>query len=802
MAEEQGSRVAMSGGDEVRPWFDLLAELPAGARSEALDGLSERAPAVALEVKRLLEAHDRRGHFLSSPVEIPVAEEAAAPVEIAGAYRVQRVLSEGGMGVVYEAVRADDTFKKRVALKMIRTAMMTSALKERFRIERQILAAMEHPNVARILDGGATEDGRPYLVMEFVEGLPIDEHAEKHGLGLDARLALFLQLCDAVQFAHRNLVVHRDLKPANIFVTEGGQVKLLDFGIAKILSHQPELGLEAQATALHAMTPDYASPEQIAGEAVTTATDVFLLGIVLYELASGAHPYSGGGTKLTHQVQHSICEEDAPAASSVARVAWKGRLRGDFDKIVSVAMQKQPERRYSSAEALAADIRRFLANEPVAAQGDGFGYRAGKFLRRRWLPLTAAAAVFAAMAGAAVVSTQAARVAREQRALAEARRLEAEQQRGIAERAAAAAEARRVEAERLRAIADSESARSQRNMEAQRGLAMNLLTTSDTQFRAGNFKDAIANLESNIKAQKALAAVDSRDANLQKIIGALEVRLCGMRASSGDPQGAAAECKSAVNRLEPLAGSSDTLLRASLGSAYATYGKLKTNPKEAAEAVSYGRKAVRTFEELAREGGGAQHQRSIALSQAYLAQALFLTGAKQESVATYGKSVEALGAALKTNPADRTLLLGFASVLAMQSGTLLKAGDSDSAKDAMRHALSLFKALAEAPGASDLEFNEYANYLVRSEFSDLWQPETAMKFAQRAVRNSDEKNPGYLDTLAWAHYRMGDVAMAVEVQRKALRAIESNAMFMRMPALRKEIEDGLKTFEGTAAQKK
>lgn len=810
MAEEPKSRISVSGPDDVRRWFDALAGQPAAERRTALEGLAERAPLIAREVERLLDAHDRRGHFLSSRAAAQPASEVDLPVEALGPYRVQRVLSEGGMGVVYEAVRTDDTFRKRVALKMIRAALMTSALKDRFRVERQILAAMEHPNVARILDGGATGDGRPYLVMEYVEGLPIDEHADKHGLGLDARLELFLQLCGAVQFAHRHLVVHRDLKPANIFVTESGQVKLLDFGIAKILSHQPELGLEAQATSLQAMTPEYASPEQISGQAVTTGTDVFLLGIVLYELASGAHPYSGDGTKLTHQVQRSICEDDPPPPGAVAAVPWKARLKGDFDKIAAMAMQKEPERRYSSVEALAADIRRFLANEPVSAQGNGLRYRAGKFLRRRWLPLTAAAAVFATLAGAAVVSNQAAKVAREQRTLAESRRIEAEQQRRIAEEAAAqaaaeraSAEARRVEAERQRAIADHERARSQRNMEAQRALAMNLLTTSDTQFRVGNFKEAIANLENNIKAQELLAEADPRDANLQKIIGVLEVRLCGMRASSGDPQGAAADCKSSVARLAPLAAAGDTLLLASLGSAYATYGKLKTNPREAAEAVNYGRKAVRTFEDLlARDAGNAQHQRSIALSQAYLAQGLFLAGGKQESVAMFGKSVEALGAALRTNPSDRTLVLGFASVLVMQSATLRKADDSVSARDAMRHALSLFKALAEEPGATDLECNEYANWLVRSEFSDLWQPETALRFAQRAVRNSEEKNPGYLDTLAWAHYRMGNVAAAVEAQRKALRAIDGNAMFLRLPALRKEIEEGLKTFETAASQKK
>ncbi|MBS1830292.1 MAG: protein kinase [Acidobacteria bacterium] len=796
MEEEQQAQLPSGGPDEVRPWFDALAHQDPAARQPALDSLSRRSPQVARKVLRLLEAHDRRGHFLSSPVTLPLDPAPEPPVEFVGPYKVVKTLSQGGMGVVYEAVRTDDVFKKRVALKMIRTSLLTRELKDRFRVERQILAAMEHPNVARILDGGETRDGRPYLVMEFVEGSPIDQHARQNNLGLDARLALFLQVCGAAQFAHRHLVVHRDLKPANIFVTSEGQVKLLDFGIAKILSHQPDLGLEAQTTMLQAMTPDYASPEQITRQAISTSADLFLLGIVLYELVADVHPYRIGAAKPPHEVLRAICEEDPPPPSSVASSSWKRRLKGDFDKIVAMAMQKQPDRRYPSAEALAADIRRFMANEPVLAQGDSARYRAYKFLRRRWPLVAATAAVFAALATAAIISTQAANEARQQRLLAEQAAAQARAER-------ATAEARREEAERLRIIADNERARSQRNMEAQRALAMNLLTTSDTQFRAGSFKDAIANLQDNIKAQSALAAADPADTNLQTMIGVLEVRLCGMRAASGDPQRALAECKSAIGHLEPFASSNDPLVRSSLGAGYATYGKLKTNPKEAAEAVRYGRKAVQAFEELlAKDSGNTVYQRSVALSQGYLAQGLFYLGERQESVAVFGKAVASLGAVLKSNPADRTLLLTFASMLVQQSDTLRKAGEQTSARDAMRHALSLFQSLAESPGATDLEMNEYANWLVRSEFTDLRRPETALRFAQRIVRNSDEKNPGFLDTLAWAHYRLGDAATAIEVQRKALKAIEGNAIFLAAPALKRELEDGLKTFEAAAAQKK
>jgi serine/threonine protein kinase/tetratricopeptide (TPR) repeat protein len=376
------------------------------------------------------------------------ADQATSPPEgseagrTLGSYRVIRAVGHGGMGAVYLAVRDDDEFKKRVAIKLLRPGMATDDLVRRFRNERQILASIDHPNIARLLDGGTTEEGLPYFLMEYVEGEPIDRYCDAHGLSVRERLELFRTVCAAVHFAHQNLVVHRDLKPGNILVTADGVVKLLDFGIAKLL--KPELYSDrAEATRVEErlLTPDYASPEQARGETVTTASDVYSLGVLLYELLTGHLPYRLSGLSL-HEVTRVICEVDPRKPSTVIgeveeRTRGDGttakltpeliaktregrpdrlrrRLAGDLDAIVMRAMRKEPQRRYGSAEQLSEDIRRHLEGHPVAARKGTFSYNAGKFVRRHRVGVAmAAAAVVALVAFSAVLAVQSARLARE-----------------------------------------------------------------------------------------------------------------------------------------------------------------------------------------------------------------------------------------------------------------------------------------------------------------------------------------------------------------------------------------------------
>lgn len=345
-------------------------------------------------------------------------------------YRIVEKLGVGGMGDVYRAVRADDQFDKQVAIKLVRQGLDTEFVYARFRKERQILAGFEHENIARLLDGGTTDEGHPYFVMELVEGKPIDEYCDEGNLGVAARLDLFQSVCSAVQYAHQRLVVHRDLKPGNILVTSSGVPKLLDFGIATILSpetHSPEAN--PTVTAQRMMTPQFASPEQLRGEIITTATDVYSLGVVLYKLLTGHLPY-GLDKNSPYDLAHAICEVEPEKPSTAIRQSGprstsseklQRTLSGDLDQILLKALRKEPPRRYASAQDFAEDLRSYALGLPVSARRGTFSYRSGKFIKRNKLSMVMTA-VFAILALVAVVAiVREARIARMQQARAERR---------------------------------------------------------------------------------------------------------------------------------------------------------------------------------------------------------------------------------------------------------------------------------------------------------------------------------------------------------------------------------------------
>ena len=341
-----------------------------------------------------------------------------------GAYQIVRRIGEGGMGTVYLAERAGE-FHQQAALKLLRAGMDSRGIVARFRHERQILAGLDHPNIARLLEGGTTEDGQPYFVMEYVEGEPIDVYAVRHGLGVAGRLRLFQQVCAAVQYAHQNLVVHRDIKPGNILVTgpsgQAGTPKLLDFGIAKLLKSdalRETMGLTQAG--LRLMTPEYASPEQVRGEPITTATDVYSLGAVLYQLLAGLMPHDFPSDSPA-EIERAICQTDPRPPSQVAGEAVGRQLRGDLDTIVLKALQKDAQRRYGSAEQLSADIQRHLDGMPIQARPQTLVYRAGRFVRRNRVPVAAAALVMVSLTAGMAVAAWQARIAQAQRLRAEKR---------------------------------------------------------------------------------------------------------------------------------------------------------------------------------------------------------------------------------------------------------------------------------------------------------------------------------------------------------------------------------------------
>ncbi|MFN0110098.1 MAG: tetratricopeptide repeat protein [Blastocatellia bacterium] len=372
------------------------------------------------EVLELL-AHETADGFLEEPIKHatfavtqPSTDEMLG--QRIGPYRLIRMVGRGGMGVVYEAARDDQQFDQRVALKIIKRGMDSDFVRERFLRERQILASLDHPYIARLLDGGATADGLPYFAMEFVEGEPITDYCQQQKFSLVAKLKLFRDVCASVQHAHQKLAVHRDLKPSNILVTADGTPKLLDFGIAKLLSPDPGEALTRTETAVRLMTPDYASPEQVRGGTITTATDVYALGVVLYELLAERRPYQFD-TYAPLAIERAICDTEVARPSEAVGQSLKlGRqLTGDLDNIVMMALRKEPMRRYQSVEKFSDDIRRYLDGLPVTARADTFTYRAGKFVRRHRVGVAAAALVLLSLLAGIIGTTRAAQQARAER---------------------------------------------------------------------------------------------------------------------------------------------------------------------------------------------------------------------------------------------------------------------------------------------------------------------------------------------------------------------------------------------------
>ena len=419
---------------QIKAIFQVAADLGRGDRTAYLDEACATEPDLRQEIEALLAASEEAGDFIEKPalhhsaITLAVGADDPSIGRRVGPYRVVGEIGSGGMGTVYRAVRDDDHFRQEVAIKIVKRGMDTAYILRRFRNERQILAGLEHPNIARLLDGGATEDGLPYYVMEYIAGRPIDQFCDSRKLSTVERLSLFVPVCAAIHYAHQKMVVHRDIKPWNILITKEGVPKLLDFGIAKILD--PEMSAQPgdptiTETAMRMMTPAYASPEQIRGELITPASDVYSLGVLLYELLTGHRPYRFK-SRAPYEMAQVICEEEPERPSSVVtrtevitvgetRITLtpevvsrtrdgepkklRQRLEGDLDCIVLMAMRKDPLRRYGSAEEFAADIQRYIEGKPVVARGDTATYRFGKWItRRKAATATIAAVVIVALA--------------------------------------------------------------------------------------------------------------------------------------------------------------------------------------------------------------------------------------------------------------------------------------------------------------------------------------------------------------------------------------------------------------------
>ncbi len=423
--------------------FHAAFELAEDERTRFLSDECGDDSTMLAEVNSLFSAHSDSRSLFESPALAAVSDlvsKTAQPSragQIVGAYKLESEIGRGGMGAVYLASRADEAYDKKVAIKLIKRGLDTDEIVRRFRYERQILAGLEHPNITRLLDGGSTDDGLPFLVMDFVDGQPLNKFADERKLTVRDRLQIFLQICSAVAYAHQSLVIHRDLKPSNILVTDDGSPKLLDFGIAKLTATDGvDQTLEKTANAFQALTPEYASPEQVGGMPVTTASDIYSLGVILYELLTGHRPFTFK-TRTADEVNRILTDTSPTKPSSVCRMRGLNvemqnpqsvvrTLQGDLDNIVLLAMRREAERRYSSVEQFAADIRRYLDGLPVIAREDTFSYRASKFVKRNKAGVAAGVGIAASLIGGLIASSRQAKVAARQRdrARKEARKAE------------------------------------------------------------------------------------------------------------------------------------------------------------------------------------------------------------------------------------------------------------------------------------------------------------------------------------------------------------------------------------------
>jgi len=644
-------------------------------------------------------------------------------------YRIVEKLASGGMGEVYRAARADQEYEKQVAIKLVRAGMDTEFILGRFKTERQVLAGLEHPHIARLLDAGTTEDGLPYYVMEFIEGQPIDEYCDNRRLPTVERLRLFRAVCSAVHYAHQHLVVHRDIKPANILVTAEGIPKLLDFGIAKIL--HPESSLEfsaATVTVFRLMTPEYASPEQIRGEPMTTATDVYSLGVVLYQLLTGHLPYRLS-SRSPHEVARAICEtepekpstairrtEEAPGPRgttqrltpelvSAARDMQPERLRrqlsGDLDQIVLKAIRKEPQHRYASAAQLSEDIERYLQGRPVIARARTWRYRSAKFVRRNKAGAAAAALVVLALAVGMMTTIQQRRKAEKRfndvRALANSLLFEVHD--SIKDLAGATA-ARKLLVNKALVYLDSLSQEAAGDRSLQSELAAAYEKVGDVQSspysaNLGDPAGALASFQKALAIRQALAAA-SRNAPEDERELATDYERIGMTLTTlGDYRGALEYARRDLAIWEMLAKAAPTPeSQERLAGAYFLLGRGYGDLQDAESALENYRKSVAIRESIA--PSLPQARRRLAGTYGFMAPILLLRGETDQAILLERKSVDMMTKLSEEAPTNASYREYRDQAYYWLGYSLEKGGDTSEALVDYRRALADFETLASA----------------------------------------------------------------------------------------------------------
>ncbi|MGE0554019.1 MAG: protein kinase [Gemmatimonadales bacterium] len=754
----------------IRELFDAALGVEADRREAWLREACGGDDELAGEVGSLLAAHGDADQFLE-PSSGPAGRVVADPLigTRVGPYQLVSRLGRGGMGAVYVGLRADDSYHRRVAVKLIRAGMDVGAVLERFRHERQILGALHHPNIATLIDGGSTEDGWPFLVMEYVEGESLDRYCHKQGLSIAERVRLFRTICDAVSYAHRNLVVHRDLKPGNILVTPEGVPKLLDFGIAKVLN--PDLtGLPGTptVTAFRMMTPEYASPEQLRGDPITTASDVYSLGVLLYELLTGARPHRLGGK--SHGEIAKIVSESEPRRPSEVLAPTRpaepragdpgGGLDGDLDAIVMMALRKEPNHRYASVDQLSDDLALYLDHRPVRARRGTWRYYAGKFVRRNQVAVAAAAVVMLVLGGGVLATSWQARRAERERAKAERLLIDVRQLTNAflfdvhdaIERLPGSTPARELVVTRALGYLDRLAAESSEDATLQLELAAGYARLGNIQWsryyaHLGDLAGALASQRKALAIREEVAARDDADHDARRALGYSLVAVGDALHGAGGLDSARRTYERALALREDLVASDPASLadQRDLAVSQQRLGDILGNPGMANlgdfdGALAAFRKMQDIFERLAadpRATPGDRH--SVGIGYEKLGRVMDARGQRDDALAYYRLELDAFRADLAADPNDAQLERDLAVAYGNVGDALAGMGRYDEALEVYRDGLAIRRSLVERDPRNMGAVRDLA-------------------FMERAI--------------AWALGGKGQTARALEAVRRAVREIE------------------------------
>ena len=786
---------------QVKGVLDAVLQLDPAERAAYLDRTLANDSELRSEVESLLCSHEKAdSSFLRDPAiaVLPLSGSLARTPRTGrriGVYEVHEEVGHGGMGEVYRAVRADGEFDRQVALKLVRGGLDSQFILERFRYERQILAGLDHPNIARLLDGGTTDDGLPYLVMELVDGVPIDRYCETHQLKIGDRIRLFLDICAAVQYAHQHLVIHRDIKPSNILVTADGIPKLLDFGIAKLT----DSASAAQTTLVRPMTPEYASPEQVRGEAITTASDVYSLGVVLYQLLTRQNPHQPE-THSPHELARVIVEDEPTRPSTTVKVRtsekggafpeaparWARELSGDVDNIVLKALRKDPERRYRSVEQLAEDLRRHLAGLPVSARQDSWSYRAGKFIRRHTAIVSATVVVILTLALGMAITLREKRVAEHRfsdlRKLANSLIFEIDD--SIADVPGSTA-ARKLLVSRALEYLDSLSHEAKGDVSLQTEVATAYERVGDVlgypyYANLGDNKGALQSYRKALEIRESLAASRTGGPKLQAQLAGTYFRIANVLELTGDLNGALAALRKALPITEKLAaGNTGPESADHLGGSHYFIGEVLAKTGDAEGALQEYRRAAAIHEaSLALNPKNLPLQTHLAGDFAGLSASMRLLGDVSQAVEMQSKAVAILRD-LSASGINSTSQREFLGEAITRLGTLqADQGKLAESLASQREAHGIFKSLLAADtnnhlARSNFAFtdNAIADVLVVSD-----QPRVAIDVLQESLDNFLAMSPQtshdrYTRSgLASAYSSMGDAYSALAASAKLSNA--------------------------------